>query len=63
MDNNLLSLLNIPIVPENIHYWIIRTNGGDYYDDFILHNYISISWDYVSLNILYNKNNIVIRKR
>ena len=62
MDNNLLSLLNIPIVPENIHYWIIRTNGGDYYDDFILHNYISISWDYVSLNILYNKNDDEIKR-
>ena len=62
MDNNLLSLLNIPVVPENIHYWIIRTNGGDYYDDFILHNYISISWDYVSLNILYNKNDDEIKR-
>lgn len=62
MDNNLLSLLNIPVVPENIHYWIIRTNGGDYYDDFILHNYISISWDYISLNILYNKNDDEIKR-
>lgn len=62
MDNNLLSLLNIPVVPENIHYWIIRTNGGDYYEDFILHEYISISWDYVSLSILYTKDDDEIKR-
>lgn len=43
MDSNLLSLLKIPSVSEGIHYWIIRTNGGDYYEDFTLHEYISIS--------------------
>ena len=32
MDSNLLSLLKIPSVPEDIHYWIIRTNGGEYYE-------------------------------
>lgn len=62
MDNNLYSLLKIPAVPEDIHYWIIRTNGGDYYDDFVLHEYISISWDYVSLNILYNKEDDEIKR-
>ena len=62
MDSNLLSLLKIPSVPENIHYWIIRTNGGDYYEDFTLHEYISISWDYVSLSILYTKDDDEIKR-
>lgn len=62
MDNNLFSLLNIPIVPQDIHYWIIRTNGGEYYEDFILHKYISISWDYVSLNTLYNNSDDEIKR-
>lgn len=62
MDNNLLSLLKIPSVPEDIHYWIIRTNGGAYYDDFVLNKYISISWDYVSLDVLYNKDEEEIKR-
>lgn len=62
MDSNLLSLLKIPSVSENIHYWIIRTNGGEYYEDFTLHEYISISWDYVSLSILYTKNDDEIKR-
>ena len=55
MESNLLSLLHIPTISNDIHYWIIRTNGGEYYDDFILHQYVSISWDYVSLNTLNTK--------
>ena len=62
MDSNLLSLLKIPSVPEDIHYWIIRTNGGEYYEDFTLHEYISISWDYVSLSILYTKDDDEIKR-
>lgn len=62
MNNNLLELLHIPDVSENIHYWIIRTNGGEYYQDFILHEYISISWDYVSLNMIYNKSDEEVKR-
>lgn len=62
MENNLLSILNIPTVPADIHYWIIRTNSGEYYDDFVLHEYISISWDYISLNTLYNKSDDDIKR-
>ena len=62
MNNNLLELLHIPSISKDIHYWIIRTNGGEYYDDFILHDYISISWDYISLDMLYNKTDEEIKR-
>lgn len=62
MENNLLSLLHIPTVSNDVHYWIIRTNGGEYYEDFVMHKYISISWDYVSLNTLYNKTDDEIKR-
>lgn len=62
MDSNILDLLKIPKISKERHYWIIRTNGGQYYDDFILHQYISISWDYVSLNVLYTQNEDEIKK-
>lgn len=62
INNNLLELLHIPKISEDIHYWIIRTNGGEYYDDFLLHDYISISWDYISLDMLYNKSDEEIKR-
>lgn len=62
MENNLVNLLCIPTVSNDVHYWIIRTNGGEYYDDFILHQYVSISWDYVSLNTLNTKTEAEIKR-
>ena len=55
MKGNIFELLNIPKVSAERHYWIIRTNGGTYYEDFVLHQYISIAWDYATLNILNNR--------
>lgn len=62
MGNNILEILNIPNISPQRHYWIIRTNGGKYYEDFILHQYISIAWDYVTLNILNNENEDSIKR-
>lgn len=62
MESNILEILNIPNISSQRHYWIIRTNSGDYYDDFILHQYISIAWDYVTLNILNNQTEEAIKR-
>ncbi len=62
MNSNILELLNIPTISPKRHYWIIRTNGGDYYEDFVLHQYISIAWDYVSLTILNNETEESIKR-
>jgi hypothetical protein len=62
MKSNILEILKIPEVSTKRHYWIIRTNGGIYYQDFILHEYISISWDYITLNILNNENEDAIKR-
>lgn len=62
MESNILNLLNIPIISECRHYWMLRTNSGEFYQDFILHQYISISWDYVTLNTLYNEDEESIKR-
>ena len=62
MKSNILEILKIPEVSTKRHYWIIRTNGGIYYQDFIMHEYISISWDYITLNILNNENEDAIKR-
>lgn len=62
MNSNILDVLQIPTIAQSRHYWIIRTNGGDYYEDFVLHHYISIAWDYVTLNILNNQSEESIKR-
>lgn len=62
MNSNILDVLRIPTIPQSRHYWIIRTNGGDYYEDFVLHQYISIAQDYVTLNILNNQAEDAIKR-
>lgn len=62
MESNILGLLGIPNIDPNRHYWIIRTSGGKYYQDFTLHQYISIAWDHITLNILNNENEDAIKR-
>jgi restriction system protein len=32
-------------IPENQGYWLVRTEGGRYYEDFASKNFIAIGWD------------------
>lgn len=62
MKSNIYKLLGVPSVSPNRHYWIIRTNDGLYYEDFVLHNYIAIAWDYVTLKLLNNRTDDEIKR-
>lgn len=41
----LLELLNIPIINDDTNYWFVRTNSGTKFEDFYFKNYIAIAWD------------------
>lgn len=53
--NNVLEELSIPIISTNTRFWLVRTNGGDYYNDFIKFGFISIGWNNVSKNMVVSK--------
>lgn len=42
----------IPSIPEDQKYWFVRTNAGEYYDDFVNENFIGIGWNNISLDHL-----------
>lgn len=44
------------------HYWLVRTNSGKNYEDFVMHDYVAIGWDYITLNMLANKSHDDIKK-
>lgn len=39
----------LPFVSKEVNYWLVRTSGGDFYDDFIKGNYIAIGYDRINL--------------
>lgn len=47
----------IQIIDSNINYWFIRTQGGDYYTDFQLNNYVGIGFNEISLSDIKKANN------
>lgn len=44
--------LKIDIIPDNTNYWLIRTNGGSWYNDFKYNDHVSITNNIVDLNTL-----------
>lgn len=42
-ENELLKVLGIPLISNKRRYWLVRTQDGVYFDDFLLGNYIGIA--------------------
>lgn len=40
----------IKSIPNNTHYWLVRTMGGDYYEEYIKNGYIAIGYNDISLD-------------
>lgn len=38
----------IPIIPEDKNYWLIRTQSGQYFQEFYLGNYVAIGWNEIN---------------
>lgn len=39
-----MSTNTIPVIPLSKHYWLVRTHGGRYYDEFRRGGFIGINW-------------------
>lgn len=60
MELNVQEFLDdLPHLDSNSDYWLFRANGGDYYTDFTLNNYIGISWNNITLTDINNSNNLI----
>ncbi|WP_366160536.1 hypothetical protein ABXS71_16745 [Bacillus infantis] len=45
-------IVNVPIIDPGRKYWLVRTNAGDFYDEFFMENYIGIGWNKIKLTDL-----------
>lgn len=44
--------LNLPIINPERKYWLIRTNGGKYYSEFISNNFVAINYNEIDYEII-----------
>lgn len=48
--NEIETFSNTNVIPEKRKYWLIRTQGGSYYDSYKDHSYIAIDYDEISFS-------------
>lgn len=53
---NNLTVTSIPNISNEKKIWFIRTNGGSFYNDFIINKYVALGWDAVPRELLFNSN-------
>lgn len=60
----LLELINVPIINDDTNYWFVRTNGGEKFEDFYFKNYIAIAWDKLNdLEFIKEGNNDLLKQQ
>ncbi|EOS7999122.1 hypothetical protein DW624_RS00835 [Enterococcus hirae] len=48
LEQNIIK--NLPQVDPYTKYWLVRGEGGAFYDDFLINDYIAIGWNEISVN-------------
>ena len=47
--NNLLNF-SVPVIPDNTRFWMIRTQGGYFYNEFLTKKIIALAWNNIDSN-------------
>lgn len=54
----------IPVIDSSADYWLIRANGGKYYTDFLINNYVGLGWNDITTSMIKDaRNNSTIIKQ
>lgn len=57
-----LNSVVIPDIPIETNFWLIRTKGGYFYDEFVKEKFVALGWNYIDKSTSFNKENIEILK-
>lgn len=41
----LVDAIEIPVLPDNIRFWLIRTESGVFYEEYVENNLVALSWN------------------
>ena len=57
-----LKEFEIPDIPEDTNFWLVRTMSGYFYGEFIDEGYVALGWNYITQNTSFDDKNIKILK-
>lgn len=52
------SVLNIPTITSNTHFWMIRTKKGYFYNEFLSKGYVALAWNLITKETSFNESNL-----
>lgn len=53
---NYSEVLDIKDIKSNINFWLVRSKGGAFYDEFKNEEYIALGWNYIDSKNIYESN-------
>lgn len=60
--NDFLTAFSIPKIPDSTNFWMIRTKGGYFYDEFLSNSFIALGWNIIDSKTSFDKGNEQILK-
>lgn len=62
LSNEIAKLFNIAVIDKNQKIWFFRTNGGAYYRDYCINNFIGLGWDKIDKQLILSDRSPEIKK-
>lgn len=63
---NYSEVLDIKNIKDSINFWLVRSKGGVFYDEFKREKYIALGWNYIDSKNIYESSEEklkILRKR
>lgn len=57
-----LNRVKIPDIPELTNFWLIRSKGGYFYDEFITGEFVALGWNHIDQTTSFDDKNVMILK-
>ena len=57
-----LNQVEIPNIPEDTNFWLVRTMAGYFYDEFVMGGYVALGWNHITESTSFDSKNIEILK-
>ena len=54
----ILSYISIPIIDADTQFWLIRTNGGKFYNEFINNEFVALGWNRITKATTFSRSTI-----
>lgn len=58
-----LNRIEVPTIDSNVNFWMIRSKGGYFYDEYISNEFMALGWNFIDSSTSLNKDTLEILKQ